>query len=200
MADYKVSDTDLTSVANAIRIKGGTILPLEFPDGFVDAVENIATGGSTLTTKTIRENGTYNASSDNADGYSSVTVNVTDTRFLIGTFTGQSSEKGTAKRITLPYSGTGYPIAMLIFPTYGAYKSGTTFYNAIQKFASAAYCMVKADTTTAPTYSDATEKNNALACNFYKNSDSSSTVYSRIFYMDVFESLTVRMLPGVGKP
>ena len=35
-------------------------------------------GGSTLTliTKTISENGTYNASSDSADGYSSVTVNV----------------------------------------------------------------------------------------------------------------------------
>lgn len=37
-----------------------------------------ATGGSpsVLTTKTITVNGTYNASSDNADGYSSVTVNV----------------------------------------------------------------------------------------------------------------------------
>ena len=33
-------------------------------------------GGSTLITKTITENGTYNASSDNADGYSQVTVNV----------------------------------------------------------------------------------------------------------------------------
>lgn len=30
-----------------------------------------------LTTKTIKQNGTYNASSDNADGYSSVTVSVT---------------------------------------------------------------------------------------------------------------------------
>lgn len=32
-----------------------------------------------LTTKTIKQNGTYNASSDNADGYSSVTVDVTST-------------------------------------------------------------------------------------------------------------------------
>lgn len=32
--------------------------------------------GDTFTTKTITQNGTYNASSDNADGYSSVTVNV----------------------------------------------------------------------------------------------------------------------------
>lgn len=33
-------------------------------------------GGSTLITKTITANGTYNASSDNADGYSQVIVNV----------------------------------------------------------------------------------------------------------------------------
>ena len=32
--------------------------------------------GATFTTKTITQNGTYSASSDNADGYSSVTVNV----------------------------------------------------------------------------------------------------------------------------
>lgn len=33
-------------------------------------------GGSDIVAKTITANGTYNASSDNADGYSPVTVNV----------------------------------------------------------------------------------------------------------------------------
>ena len=33
-------------------------------------------GGSTLITKNITQNGTYNASDDNADGYSSVTVDI----------------------------------------------------------------------------------------------------------------------------
>ena len=37
---------------------------------------DFVTDGTTLTTKTITQNGTYNASSDSADGYSSVTVNV----------------------------------------------------------------------------------------------------------------------------
>ena len=36
----------------------------------------LITGGTTLTTKSITANGTYNASSDSANGYSSVTVNV----------------------------------------------------------------------------------------------------------------------------
>lgn len=77
MSDYRVKETDLTALANAIRTKGGTGASLSFPDGFVSAVQNIPTGGgSTLIAKNVTENGTYYASSDNADGYSSVTVAV----------------------------------------------------------------------------------------------------------------------------
>lgn len=68
-------DSDLTSVANAIRTKGGTSAQLAFPNGFVQAIGDIPTGG-TLITKTITENGTYSAEDDDADGYSEVTVNV----------------------------------------------------------------------------------------------------------------------------
>ena len=45
MADYKVTDTELTSIANAIRTKGGTQSQLEFPTGFVSAVQAIPSGG-----------------------------------------------------------------------------------------------------------------------------------------------------------
>lgn len=45
MVDYKVTDTELTSIANAIRTKGGTQAQLEFPNGFVSAVQAIPTGG-----------------------------------------------------------------------------------------------------------------------------------------------------------
>lgn len=65
----------------------------------------------TLTTKTITANGTYNASSDNADGYSSIVVNVpssTTSRLILGgknevvTYAGPAS--GT---VTLNASGAG---------------------------------------------------------------------------------------------
>lgn len=46
MADYIVKDTELTSVANAIRTAGGTNSLLNFPNGFVSAVGNISGGGS----------------------------------------------------------------------------------------------------------------------------------------------------------
>lgn len=43
--DSAILDANLTSVADAIRAKGGTNEPLSFPDGFVNAVEGIQAGG-----------------------------------------------------------------------------------------------------------------------------------------------------------
>ena len=46
MANYLTTDADLTSVADAIREKGGTSAALAFPAGFVDAIGEIQTGGT----------------------------------------------------------------------------------------------------------------------------------------------------------
>ena len=75
MSQYIVTDDELASVADAIRHKGGTQAGLVWPTEFVSAVNAIETGG-VIVPKTITENGTYNASDDNADGYSPVVVNV----------------------------------------------------------------------------------------------------------------------------
>lgn len=45
LVDSAQLDTDLTSVANAIRTKGGTSASLAFPADFVTAIGNIPTGG-----------------------------------------------------------------------------------------------------------------------------------------------------------
>jgi hypothetical protein len=58
MADYIVKDTELTSVANAIRTAGGTNSLLNFPNGFVSAVNNISGGGSSdFSTATVTFSG-----------------------------------------------------------------------------------------------------------------------------------------------
>ena len=44
LVDSTQLDADLTSIANAIRTKGGTSAQLAFPAGFVSAVEAILTG------------------------------------------------------------------------------------------------------------------------------------------------------------
>ena len=52
MADYLTTDTELTSVANAIRTKGGTSASLVYPAGFVSAIQNIPSGGTDVSDTT----------------------------------------------------------------------------------------------------------------------------------------------------
>lgn len=77
LVDSSQLDADLTSVANAIRTKGGTSGQLAFPSGFVSAVQAIPTGTTPTGTKqiTIAENGTV---TEDVTNYASaeITVNV----------------------------------------------------------------------------------------------------------------------------
>lgn len=41
MANYFTTDTELTSIADAIRVKGGTSSPLSYPAGFISAINAI---------------------------------------------------------------------------------------------------------------------------------------------------------------
>ena len=45
LVDASQLDSDLTSIANAIRTKGGTSASLDFPEDFIDAIDAIPTGG-----------------------------------------------------------------------------------------------------------------------------------------------------------
>jgi len=70
-------ETDITNAYSAVQTKGGTIPSNKNTDNLSAAINSIPSGGSaTLITKTITENGTYKASDDDADGYSSVNVNL----------------------------------------------------------------------------------------------------------------------------
>lgn len=71
-------NTDIINARTAITTKGGTVTANGGSSQLATDIATIPTGGgsATLITKSITANGTYNASSDNADGYSSVNVNV----------------------------------------------------------------------------------------------------------------------------
>lgn len=91
--------------------ENGDYTPGAGVDGF-NAV-HVAVPGATLTTKSITQNGTYNASQDDADGYSSVTVNVPGgatieplTVTQNGTYTPPSGVDGYAP-VTVNVSGGG---------------------------------------------------------------------------------------------
>lgn len=46
--EYLVNGTDMTTVADAIREKGGTTAPLSFPAGMAEAVRGIPSGGTDI--------------------------------------------------------------------------------------------------------------------------------------------------------
>jgi len=56
LVDSAQLDADLTSVANAIRTKGGTSSDLAFPAGFVSAVQAIPSGGGGISVDDIATN------------------------------------------------------------------------------------------------------------------------------------------------
>ena len=74
LVDSAQLDADLTSVANAIRTKGGTSAQMAFPAGFVSAVQAIPTGITPTGTKSITENGKYDVTQ-----YASASVSVPNT-------------------------------------------------------------------------------------------------------------------------
>lgn len=88
MSKVYLEDNSLTSIADAIRTKGGTTDKMT-PAQMATAISNLSAQPN-LGTKTITENGTYTASSDSLDGYSSVTVDV-------------ASSSSSAQPITLNY-------------------------------------------------------------------------------------------------
>ena len=82
--DSGVLDANLTTVAQAIRAKGGTTQPLTFPGGFKSAIEAIETGITPEGSITITENGTYDVTSK---AQAVVSVPVPNYRRWTGTIT-----------------------------------------------------------------------------------------------------------------
>lgn len=128
LVDSTQLDADLTSVANAIRTKGGTSASLTFPSDFVSAINAISGGGgSTLISKSITANGTYNATDDSADGYSQVTVNVPTggggLTFESGTY--EPSADTSGEKILFANSHSEAPVCIMMVDATGTANTTT---------------------------------------------------------------------------
>ena len=125
-----------------------------------------------LTTKTISENGTYNASADNADGYSQVTVNV-------------ASGGGGGYSFTFPATATNFPrVTKLIFADgtsqvfydFPSSLAGQTFHNVIMwGWASQNYGY--------PVY-DVSFTGKMISYSMYKNSFILQNNFSKLDYLE----------------
>ena len=99
-----------------------------------------------------------------------------------GTFTA-SSMTGAAATLTVPYTGSGYPIAFVCWIKGGAYNNSsggnTDWYNSTQRYAIGVWGGIKSRTNTTPTYSTSGADNQGVTWAVYKNSTSTSTSYTR---------------------
>lgn len=103
-----------------------------------------------------------------ASGYGGGASNI-----VTGTFKGTTT--GAAMDVTLNYSGSGYPIAVMIYPSSA---NESTFQSTIQRYAVRDYVLEKDAKATSPTYSKTGNGDSASFMARYKNSSSSSASYS----------------------
>lgn len=116
MAEYLTNTTDLATVADAIRNKGGISAPLAFPDGFATAIGNIPAGKTEQSkTLTLGANTPQTVTPDSGKALSSVPVTLDtsvikaeniakDVRMLgiTGTHEGGGGRTASFVDITLP--------------------------------------------------------------------------------------------------
>lgn len=100
------------------------------------------------------------------------------TNVATGTFT-TGSTGGSTGTVSLNYSGSGYPLAVLVFVATGLSDTNTSWYTTIARYDVGWALMVKSVTSTTPTYATSGEANYGAISYLYKSSTSNATSYSR---------------------
>ena len=157
----------------------------------VPSIQVPKTGGGTATFPDVSD--TTATASDVASGkyfYDALGVKTLGTasggggasNIVQGTFT-TGSTRNTSATVSLGYTGSGYPIAFLVYVDGGAYNNGTggntTWYNSVNRYDVGWVGMVKSRTTTTPTYTTSGADNYGTIAVIYKNSTTTSTTYTR---------------------
>lgn len=146
------------------------------PNSYAAADEGKVVSNGALvaqTSDTVTQNGTVDTTLIN-----SLLVNVSGggaSNIVTGTFTGTTA--GAAMDVMLNYSGTGYPIAALIFPTEGPRTNGS-FANLVQRYAICLFCAVKQNVLVAPTYETYVGYNAMLMLHNYKSAEANAKQYA----------------------
>lgn len=144
---------------------GGTASFVDVTDTTAAAAD-VASGKYFYTASGVRTAGTNSGGGGGASN------------FVMGEFVVDATT-GAAHTVTIPYSGSGYPIAAMVFVAAGAYASGTDWYSSMQRYAVGQWTYSKSNLSSAPNYSSSGSANQGVTTFIYKNSTSSSTSYSR---------------------
>ena len=101
-------------------------------------------------------------------------------KLVQGTFTTGSTRASTGT-VSINYTGTGYPIAVMVYMQNGAYDPNDSWYDTIAYYDVDAFYMTKSQMSSTPTFvaSASLPQNQAVVCGIYKSSTSNATTHSR---------------------
>ena len=177
MSTYNKVTLDGTTLMD---ISDTTIVASDVPTGkiFYGADGSRGTGTSTAIVPTGTKSITQNGTGIDVTQYASVDVAVPTSggasNVVIGSFTTGSTEGATGS-ISVPYTGSGFPLACMVYIAGGAYNNtasgNTTWYNSTHRYAVGQW-----------TYHNAQQSsscNTGVTTWVYKNNASTATTYSR---------------------
>ena len=101
-------------------------------------------------------------------------------KLVQGTFTTGSTRASTGT-VSISYTGTGYPIAVMVYMQGGAYDPDGSWYDTIAYYDADAFYMTKSQMSSTPTFvsSASVPANQGVVCGVYKSSTSNATTHSR---------------------
>ena len=101
-------------------------------------------------------------------------------KLVQGSFTTEVTRASTGT-VSISYTGTGYPIAVIIYIENGAYNPNESWYNTISQYDIDAFYMTKSQMSSTPTFvaSASVPANQGVVCGVYKSSSSNATTHSR---------------------
>ena len=101
-------------------------------------------------------------------------------KLVQGTFTTGSTRASTGT-VSISYTGTGYPIAVMVYMQGGAYDPDGSWYDTIAYYDADAFYMTKSQMSSTPTFvsSASVPANQGVVCATYKSSTSNATTHSR---------------------
>lgn len=111
----------------------------------------------------------------NANGRQTGTASGGASNIVTGTFKGTTTN--AAMDITLNYSGSGYPICVIVFPT-GGIVGNSSFHSLVHQYAIGLYSVIKRNMVIAPMYSGSSPNDDVTILRLIKSSASNATNYS----------------------
>lgn len=117
------------------------------------------------------------------DGYAALISSIPtggggSSRLVTGTFTASSTSG--AQSVTIPYTGSGYPVAAVVCLSDGlSSATNQTWYNLLQRYAVGFWAMFKNLQTTTPTYGTSGNQNSASVMYTYKSSATTASSHGR---------------------